>query len=157
MGIVNDDRPIHIDGAYEPRIDARHGRIVKEPASVPAATYVASAEISKAVIDAAVKTDSRSPVSGRPNKPNSDGVPTPVPRCPEQPRVGRQRPHPRHPEIAGSTPRPVARDPDVPGRHYGRLRIGWYRRWRRVNHHTVTHLHAIRHRHTVTQRVLSAG
>src|SRR5580704_3182286 len=150
-GIVDNDRPIHVDGTHEPRIDVRHGRIIEEAASVPTATDVASAKISEAVIDAAVKPDSHSPVAGRPHKPEGYWAPAPISRRPKQPRGWWKQPCARDPEIAGRTPCPVTRSPNVPRRHYWRLRIGWYRRWRSVNHHAITHLYAIRHRHAVTQ------
>jgi hypothetical protein len=54
---VVDDGPVNVDVAYDGRIDVRHGRVVAERTTEPAATDVADADVTEAVIYPAVVPD----------------------------------------------------------------------------------------------------
>jgi hypothetical protein len=114
-----------------------HGRVVAEDAVSPVAAFVAGAHIAETVIDTAVVSNMRPPVSGVPNI--KAVPPAPISGRPEQPDGRRLHPGSRHPIIAVGTILPKAGRPNVAGSGNFRLIVdGQFRR--RHRHSDVYHL-----------------
>jgi hypothetical protein len=79
------------------RIHSGNSGIVKEHPVIPIAALVTRAGVSEAVVDAAVITDMRSPISGVPNVPRT--LKAPVARSPQQTHSGWDHPGAGHPVI----------------------------------------------------------
>jgi len=110
--VVDDDRFV-IDVGYIGDVNVVHAPVVKEAVALPISAIKTIAGVAKAVIDAAVKSDVRSPVSIVPSV--EAIVPTPVSGSPKLPD-GSEHPRARHPVVAIVViPCPVARRPDVSG------------------------------------------
>jgi len=86
------------------------GVVVKMPV-VPASALVATTEITVAIVDPAVETYVRSPVTWIEKKPAA--APTPIVRGPEVADLRSQHPCSRYPVIAAISPSPVPRSPDI--------------------------------------------
>src|SRR5438270_676036 len=103
VNVVN-DRNIHVvDGA-----------IVEEAIALPSAAFVATAEVSVAVIDTAIKSDHLiRPITFIKNK--TTATPSPISRSPQIARLGRQNPCPWNPIVVALIviPRPKTRRPNV--------------------------------------------
>ena len=97
-----------VAGVYVP-----HRAIVEKMSVVPAATFEAFPEVAKAVVDAAIEANARTPVAFMKNK--SLAAPTPPCGSPEVTHFGRQNPGAGHPIIIVSVfvPSPIAGGPDV--------------------------------------------
>jgi hypothetical protein len=114
-----------------------HGRVVAEDAVSPVAAFVAGAHIAETVIDAAVVSNMRPPVSGVPNI--KAVPPAPISGRPEQTDGRRLHPGSRYPVIAVGTILPKAGRPNVAGSGNFRLIVdGQFRR--RDRHSDVYHL-----------------
>jgi hypothetical protein len=88
-----------------------HGPVVRKDAASPVAAFIPGAHIAEAVIDAAVESDMRPPISG---VPNIEAVPpAPIPWGPEQADGRRLNPGSRHPIITFGAISPKAGRPDV--------------------------------------------
>jgi hypothetical protein len=107
--IVDDGFVIDVGDVHATEIV--HGRVVAEDAVSPVAALVAGAHIAETVIDAAVESDMRPPVSGVPNI--KAVPPAPIPGRPEQTDGRRLHPGSRHPVIAVGSISPKAGRPDV--------------------------------------------
>src|SRR6185369_16976054 len=100
---------------------------VAKDAVSPVAALVAGAHIAETVIDAAVVSNMRPPVSGVPSI--KTVPPAPIPRRPEQTDGRRLHPGSRHPVIAVGTILPKAGRPNVAGSGNFRLIVdGQFRR-----------------------------
>ena len=109
---------IHIGDVGDVHIG--HGTVVEVAVVIPVAAHETDADITEAVVDAAVEADVRPPVAG---VPQIDAVhETPVARRPQRAGVWRQHPGARHPEIAVAVQAPVAGHPDIAVG--GRRRLG---------------------------------
>src|SRR5208283_5640855 len=104
-------------------IDVVHRSVVIELAVVPASAFVAMAEISVTVSDAAVEANLRPPIALIEKE--SVTTPTPVRRSPEIANLGNQYPCARNPVVVSViiVIGPVAGGPDVPLAWAKRLRI----------------------------------
>ncbi len=77
MGIViDDDRPVNVDVGDVDGVYVHHGCVVKESSAAPFTAAEAGATISESVINAAIKSDVRSPISSVPGV--DTVVPTPI-------------------------------------------------------------------------------
>jgi hypothetical protein len=108
--VVHDDGAV-VDVGDAGDIDAVDGTVVVEVVASPIAAVVAVAGVAEAVVDAAVEPDVQAPVAAV--EAPAIVVPTPIARSPESAVVGRSAPGARNPVIAGRSPAPVARRPDV--------------------------------------------
>ncbi len=116
-------------------IDVIDLAIVVEATVAPVTAFVATAEITVAIVDAAIETDSRTPITCAPDE--KAAVPGPITRRPQIARLGRQHPGAGHPEITAivRTPGPVPRRPQVARRRTRRLRVDRQRRRRHLYRH----------------------
>src|SRR4029077_10992640 len=120
------------------RIYARHSGVVLEVVSTPSAAPVAISGVAITVINASIKTDSRSPVTSV--KHVSAVVPAPPWRSPKYAHCRRCNPGARNPIIIPGiiTIIPVTRSPDITCDRAGRLLI--YRQNRRSEIDRYTYL-----------------
>jgi hypothetical protein len=102
-------------------IDIVHRPVVVKGSTIPVATLVALSTVTKAVVDASVETDLRSPVAIVEHV--SAIIPAPVAGGPEQARFGGFHPRAWHPVIAFVAVGPIARRPDVALSRRHRLRV----------------------------------
>ena len=65
--VVDDDRAV-IDGRHLRRSDVVHRGIVEETLAFPASAFISTAGVAEAVVDAAVKSDMRSPIAAPEDK-----------------------------------------------------------------------------------------
>lgn len=118
LAVVHNYRAVDVNVANHGRVHIGECGVIEKLAVVPAPAVIVVSKISIAVVHAAIKAHLRTPVSG---VPFIAGVrPSPISRCPQQPRFRSLNPRPRNPIIAISAPRPVARSPDIV-----RGRAGW--------------------------------
>jgi hypothetical protein len=110
------------------RIHIRDRAVVIHGAVIPISAVVAAARISKAVIDAAVVTNMRTPVAGMPQI--GAIIVTPPRRRPERVYPRRQHPRTGNPVVAGVCIIPVAGRPNVIVAGSGRLAVVGKRRRR---------------------------
>ena len=92
-------------------IDVVHGAIVGEMPPFPASAEIANADITEAIIHAAIKSDVRSPITAVPEI--APVAPTPVTWRPKNPYSGSQHPGPGHPIIIIVAVSPIAGRPDI--------------------------------------------
>ena len=134
VGDVVDDDGLIVDVADLHVRDVVDGTVIEESAATPIAAFVALAGIAVAVRYAAVEADFRGPIAFV--KGIDAVVPAPVSRRPQQRRLWRQYPRPRHPVIASVViPGPIARRPDVARCRDRRLVVSWQWRRRDVDSH----------------------
>src|SRR5579863_808609 len=88
-----------------------HGAVVVEASVIPISALITETAVAEAIVDAAVKADSRAPVAFIPGK--SVATPTPITGRPEKANFGSHHPGTGHPEVAFVAVRPVARRPHV--------------------------------------------
>jgi len=123
-GMVSDmlvvDVPDHMD------IDVCHCAVVIEVVAAPVAAKKSHAGVAEAVVNAAIEAYSRSPIAGIPYV--HTVAECPVTRGPEQACFRRKHPRTGNPVVAGISPGPVARSPDITGTGAKRLRIHGQRR-----------------------------
>src|SRR5260370_33134768 len=139
--VVHHRRVVHVvDFGH---VDVIHRTVVVEAPAVPAATFIPAAKISVAVIDPAVKTYDRSPISFVKHKRGS--TPGPIARSPQETNFRRQHPSSRHPEIVFivGDPAPITWGPDIPLSWAKRLHV--YRQLRRWKAHRNANTHSRGH------------
>ena len=131
------DRPIDIRIVDNRRIHPRHRRIIPETPAIPFATVIPHTAITTTVIDPAIISDMRTPITGVPSIDST--IPAPVPGRPQESHLRRRLPISRHPIIILGIliPGPVTRDPDISINRTGRLNI--YRNSRRGYSHGYAH------------------
>ena len=111
VGVV-DDRGVHMI----------HVGVVGEMTVLPTTALIAHPAIAKAVVDAAIEADVRSPITLMPEE--RAAAPSPVAGRPQEPDLRRQDPGPRHPVVAiEGIVGPVARRPKVTFRRTNGLLI----------------------------------
>jgi hypothetical protein len=125
--VVIDDNRLVIDVSYIGDVNVVHAPVVKEPVAVPISAIKTITGVSKPVIDTAIKSDMRPPIS---IVPGIDAiVPAPVARGPKH-ADGSEHPRARHPVVAIIViPCPVAGSPDVAGSGTEWLNVN-RQRWR---------------------------
>jgi len=137
---IIDHRPIDISIMDNRRIHTRHRRIIPEATTIPFPTIISRAAIPAAIIDTAVISHMRSPITHMPriNAP----TPTPITRRPIQSNGGRRRPITRHPIIVTGIliPRPVTGYPKISFHRARWLYIHRNGRRRNSNRYTDTYL-----------------
>ena len=106
-----------------------HAAVVIEGATAPVSAFITVAEISIAVVHAAIKADVRAPISRMPCVETS--APSPITRSPKKSGLGRHHPCSRHPVIANRAVSPVTGSPNVAIARAGRLFINRQRRRRK--------------------------
>jgi hypothetical protein len=111
-------------------IDPVHCRVIAEVIVIPVAAVVSIAEVSKAIVNAAIETNVQSPESVV--EAIAPAVESPVTRSPQCARIRRCDPRARNPVISLGAPRPVARCPQIVGVRSWRLVIFRQRRRRLV-------------------------
>jgi hypothetical protein len=111
-------------------IDPVHCRVIAEVIVIPVAAVVSIAEVSKAIVNAAIETNVQSPESVV--EAIASAVESPVTRSPQCARIRRCDPRARNPVVSLGTPRPVTRSPKVVGIRSWRLVIFRQRRRRLV-------------------------
>jgi len=107
---------VHHDGAVVDvsdagDIDAVDGAVVVEVVASPIAAVVAIAGVAEAIVDAAVETDVKAPVTAV--EAPAVVIPTPISRGPQSAIVGGSAPCAGNPVVAGWTPVPVTGGPDI--------------------------------------------
>src|SRR2546430_1866640 len=88
-----------------------HRAVVEEVTVSPISALVATAKVAKPVINAAVESDVRSPITCVPNI--SALAPSPITGGPQQSRLRSHHPCAWHPEVAFRTVGPITRSPDI--------------------------------------------
>ena len=124
--VVHDDRLV-IDIGHVGDVHVSDATVVEKSVSSPLPAEKADAGVAKAVVDATVKADVRTPVAAVPNV--ESVIPTPVARCPEHPNRG-EYPGSGHPVIAIVViPSPVPGRPEIAGAGAKGLHVN-RQRWR---------------------------
>src|SRR4029077_5930082 len=108
-GIVDDGLVVGI--VDHRHVDVVHLTVIEKVPAMPVSACIADTNIAEAVIDAAVETDVRSPISGMPDI--HTFTPTPIPGRPKKARLRREYPSAGHPKVAFVTPSPIPGRPDV--------------------------------------------
>ena len=116
---VANDRPIHVGVVNHLGVNVHYGRVVREHSVIPASADEADSAIAKSIINSAVESDVRSPISRMPEI--AAGAPAPVTGRPEQSNLGRLDPSTRHPVITIRAIRPISRRPEISRRWANRL------------------------------------
>jgi hypothetical protein len=124
--VVHDDRLV-IDIGHVGDVHVGDATVVEKCVPSPLPTEKADAGVAKAVVDATVKADVRTPVAAVPSVESI--IPTPVARSPEHPNGG-EYPGSGHPVIAIVViPSPVPGRPEIAGAGAKGLRVN-RQRWR---------------------------
>src|SRR5580658_433309 len=98
---VVDDRAVYV----------HDGGVIEKVSALPVASGEADANVAEAVVNASVKTDVRSPVTGIPGV---DAIsPTPVTGSPEETSFRRENPGAGYPVVVSIVPSPVAGRPEI--------------------------------------------
>src|ERR1700723_1025775 len=92
-------------------VDVIDRGVVKEMAAVPTPALITVTEVTESVVDPAVPSDLRAPISVIKNE--TAAAPSPVARSPEVAHFRSHDPCARHPVIIVVAPGPVARNPDI--------------------------------------------
>src|SRR6266404_3036556 len=129
-------RAIDIGVMNHAGVHVRHGGVVTEAVSFPSAAPVAVSGIAIAVVNAAVKTDSRAPVAVI--KSIKTVAPAPPGRGPKQTYYRRRNPGAGDPIVIADTPSPVTGSPDIARDRNRRLHL--YRQNRRSKIDRYTYL-----------------
>jgi len=131
-GIVDDHGIIDIRIVNDGSIYARNSRVVTEMPAIPLATAIPSAAVTKPIINTAIKTYMRAPITGMPGI--DTAAPTPISRGPQKANGRRRRPITGNPVIARIiVPGPVTRHPEITVHRTKRLFVNRY--GRRCNMH----------------------
>jgi hypothetical protein len=109
-GVVVDDDSAVVD-VGDVAANAVDGTVVVEVVAVPVAAVVAVAGVAEAVVNAAIEADVEAPIAAM--EAPAVAVPAPVAGGPEGAVVRGRAPVAGDPVVAGRTPVPIARDPDV--------------------------------------------
>lgn len=110
------------------RIHVGDRAVVVQVTVIPISPVIATARVSKSVIDAAVESDVRRPVAGMPMI--VAVCKAPPRRRPQRADIGREHPRARHPIVAAVRVAPVAGCPNVIVAWGGGLIVIWKRRRR---------------------------
>src|SRR5208283_2140221 len=113
------DGAVHIGIMHDSMVHLRYGRVMHEDFPLPASASEARPGVAVAIIDAAVESDFRAPISLVPGI-LAAGV-APIPGCPKESRTGRQHPLARHPVVTIITILIIAGCPNVAVARTGRL------------------------------------
>src|SRR5579863_3719470 len=107
---LNDRRPIRV---VNDRLVHMHDRgVVEEVIILPTSAFKSISEVSKSIVNSAVETDVRSPISAVPEK--CAAAPAPPARRPQKSWLRRQHPRSRHPVIpVNVVVRPITRRPQI--------------------------------------------
>jgi hypothetical protein len=109
--IVIDDNRLVVDVRYVGDVNVGDATVVKVPVALPIPAEKSGAGVTKAIVDAAVETDVRTPIAAIPNV--ETVIPAPVARSPKH-SDGSKHPSARNPVVTIVViPRPVARRPDI--------------------------------------------
>ena len=100
---------------------------------MPITAFVAFPEVTETIIDPAVESNVRAPITSMPKV--SAAIPAPVTRSPEQARLRCDDPSARNPEIAIRSISPIAGSPNVSVTRAGWLCINRQHRRRNVHGH----------------------
>ena len=92
-------------------VDIVHRPVVEKVSVVPTAAFIAMPEVTEAVADAAIETDSGTPITFMKNE--SRAAPAPPGRGPQETYFGGENPGAGNPVIVVAIPGPVAGRPDV--------------------------------------------
>src|SRR5580658_5402038 len=131
MRVVDDYRFVHVDISDRGSTYARDCRVIEVRPVAPLAAVKSVSAVTVAVVDAAVESNLRAPVTRIPHV--GAIVPTPVAGRPELAN-GSFHPRPGHPVIAVIVvPRPVAGGPQISGAGAERLLIDGQRWWADAN------------------------
>jgi hypothetical protein len=123
--VVHDDRLV-IDIGDVGDVHVSDTTVVEKSVTSPLPAEKADAGVAKAVVDATVEADVRTPVAAVPSIESI--IPTPVARSPEHANGG-EYPGPGHPVIATVViPSPVPRRPEIAGTGAQGLRVDRQRR-----------------------------
>jgi hypothetical protein len=139
VGMIVYDHGLVIDIRDVGDIHVSHRPVIEEFAAAPFAAREAFAEVSEAVINAAIESDVRAPIAGIPK---IDAiVPSPVSGGPQIAHFGSQHPCAGHPVVAVIVaPGPIARSPDIACAGAKRLRINRQRWWTDTHRNAETNL-----------------
>src|SRR5258708_4835598 len=109
--IVDHCRVVHVVDIGHVHIG--HGTVVKEVSIVPTSAFETLAEVTKSVIDPAIKTNFRAPETFVPEE--YIPAPTPPARGPQETDFRSEHPRARHPVVILTVviPIPVSRRPDI--------------------------------------------
>lgn len=125
--IVVDDNRLVVDVRDICDVNVGDATVVKVPVALPIPAEKSGAGVTKAIINAAVETDVRSPIAAIPNV--ETVIPAPVAGGPKH-SDGSKHPSARNPVVAIVViPRPVARRPDITLSWTQGLNINGQRRW----------------------------
>jgi len=123
--VVYDDRLV-IDIGHVRDIHIGHRAVVEEMAAAPFPACEAFAEVSEAVINAAIKPDVRAPIASIPKI--EAIVPTPISGGPQIAHFGSYHPGARHPIVAVIVaPRPISGCPQISRAGANGLGVDWQR------------------------------
>jgi hypothetical protein len=86
-----------------------HSAVVSELTPVPISSFIATTNITRAVVDSAIKADVRTPISVVPAI--STTTERPIRRRPKRANIGGNHPYARYPIIAGGSISPVTGRP----------------------------------------------
>src|SRR5580704_7596863 len=100
--------------------------VIDESTSAPISARITHAGVAKTVVDSAIKSDVRAPVSRVPKV--YAAAPAPIARSPKKSNPRRNYPCSRHPEITVRPPSPIAGHPDKPVSGTGWLFVNRQRR-----------------------------
>ena len=92
-------------------VDVVSFTVVVEMATFPSSAFVTMTEVTMSIVDAAVKSDLRSPVAGIEGV--SSAIPRPIGRSPQISDFRCEHPGARNPIIIFPIPRPISRGPDI--------------------------------------------
>src|SRR5260370_27311388 len=109
---VVDDRGV-VDVVNLRHIDIVYGPVVVKPITFPAPAFVTAARVSVAVVNPAIESDPRPPITFVKYK--RTAAPAPICWSPQETRLRRQHPGSRHPVVIFviGIPSPIARRPNV--------------------------------------------
>src|SRR5271170_1678620 len=130
-GDVVDDGLVHIRVVNHRSVDVHHRRVVREHSAIPASANEPNPSITKSIVNSAVETNVRSPISGM--KKISAAAPAPISGRPEQSDGWRHNPRSRHPKISIGAIRPISWRPKVTRTRTDRLSVH-RQRWRAYVH-----------------------
>src|SRR5208282_1968054 len=111
--VVHNDGPVDVNIPDNGCVHVYNSRVVEEGSATPFAAVEAVAAVAESVINAAIKSNLRPPITGIPNV--HALVPAPVTGGPKQARFGRFDPRTGNPVVAiVITPSPIAGSPQIP-------------------------------------------
>src|ERR1700676_55460 len=124
-GNVVDHSPIHIGVVNHRGVYVHHRRVVSKHSAIPAPAKEPNSTIAKSIINSAVESDVRPPISCVKKIPAA--APAPITRRPKIADSRRHDPRSRHPVITIVAIRPIAGRPKIPRTRTDRLFVHWER------------------------------